>query len=1049
MNGANRIACFAAGRLSYPLLSLARYTDPAGDPGRLATALRRLFVILAALAPGLLLLVPPATNAAIQMSTAPVEVLRVAPPELRAGTEVQLVIGVYRSDINPLRDPIAVSFGRYRVSASGVETTRAGFVVTAQVPQKLDPTGFDSITVTVGKASSDPFRDFRFTVAELEIAEISPHFAKVGDTVVLRLSRSLTDAERKSLTVNFQKVDIVPTEVAESEIKMTVPAVESPTPAITITADNVTSRPYLDFTVEGLTGPVGVPTSADNSQVVKGILSVAGFLIAILTIIVAVIRRRRREAEIASQLTKYQFELETGQSGDLTLDKPVHERIPDPPPELVAACASSNCVLFAGSGLGAQAGFPTWQGILNQIVHTAQDTSPPPEDTDWKTVAMLVRGNDVNTAARLIRGTLSNDVIFRALCEAYDDTSKDDSAIHKTLARLPFQSAIRLGFDNVVERAYLSEQPILCAPQTPTSISELDHNDRTSFVIYKLSGTIRQPESPILTASELREAIKENQPLARFMQGKFMSQPFLFVGVSAEMIEQFLSVFGITSRGNVEHCALVYREEGIEAATAALRDFGINVLIYDATPEFPEFGEFMRRLADAVETSGIQQRPRSKPSPVLNKITLENVGPFDHLQIDLTESWNILLGDNGCGKTTILKAVSSALCGDREPAKAAISRLLKSKRDDGKIVLQVGDREYTTTIRREGKRITVRSRQVTPLEAGSMLVLGFPALRGASTVAAKAPDDDEQYSTPDVDISDVLPLVSGAIDVRMDSLSQWVIDTESRGRDDERYARLLHHFFELMDKLTPGVKLDFGEIDKTNWRVLVDTEDGRIPIDLVSQGMSSIYSWAGCLLQRLQEVYPDSDDLTKERALVLVDELDAHMHPKWQQLIIQNLKDTFPNIQFIATTHSPLIIGGMPVEQVIRLDRDESGKVVRVDVPADMTMGRTDQILAGSLFDLETTLDVETQRITEQYHDLLAKEKRTPDEERSMVKLREQLSERIPVSPTEPAHRRALQMFRSIVDSQLGDSMEEMQDVLIKQAEELLETVGQRKRKQH
>ena len=1016
------------------------------DTHLVATAMRRIFGSIAVFQLGLLTLVALPVDAAVEQSTAPVEILRVAPAELRAGTDSEIVIGVYRSDIDPYKDPITVRFGEISVKVSTIETTRAGFIVTARVPQNLGSTGANSIIVTIGKFHSDPFQDFRFAIDELEIAGVAPISAEIGESVVLRLSRSLTDVERKSLTVNFQKLELTPADISGNEIKMVVPEVDSSTPAITITANNVTSRPFLDFSVEGLAVPIRTQANADNSSTLKGILAVSGVLIAIITIVIAVVRKRRGEAEMESQLTQFRFELETGKSGDLVLEKSADERTPDPPPELVSACASGSCVLFAGSGLGAQAGFPTWREVLNTIVFSANTEAIVPEDTDWTTVAKLIRGNDVNTAARLIRSNLDNDLIFKGLREAYDDASKDNSAIHKTLARLPFQSAIRLGFDNVVEKTFLSEQPMLCVPQAPTSISELNKNDRSSLVIYKLSGTIREPESPILTGGEFREAVSENQPLTRFMQGKFMSQPFLFVGASPESIEQFLSVFGINGRGNVEHYALVHREEGIETATAILREYGINVLIYNATPEFPEFGDFMQRLADAVESSGIAQRPRSKPSLVLSKITMENVGPFDHLVLDLTEGWNILLGNNGCGKTTILKAVSAALCGDKGPAKAAIRRLLKNERDQGKIILQIGDREYTTKIRREGKRVTVRSRQVTPLEAGSMLVLGFPALRGASITSAKPPDEEE-YSTPDVDISDVLPLVSGGIDDRMDSLSQWIIDTESRGRDDESHARLLDQFFKLMDKLTPGVKLEFGAIDKSSWQVLVDTDDGRIPMDLISQGMSSIYSWAGCLLQRLQEVYPESEDPTKAQALVLVDEIDAHMHPKWQQLIIQNLKETFPNIQFIATTHSPLIVGGMPVEQVIRLDRDEDGKVTQMDIPADMMMGRTDQILAGSLFDLDTTLDIKTQNLTELYHDLLAKEERTPEEETSMIELREELSERIPVSPTEPAKRRALEMFRSMVDSQLGDSMEEMQDVLVKQAEELLNTAERRGRK--
>ena len=977
-------------------------------------------------------------NAAVERSSAPVEILRVAPAELRAGAAAEIVIGIYRSDIDPNKQSVTVSFGGTRVKAAAVEQTRAGFIVTARVPGNLGSTGVNAIVVSIGKFSSDPFRDFRFAIDELEILRVGPKTAEIGEPVVLTLSRPLTDAETKSLTINFQKQEILPSGISGNEIKLVIPETDSPTPAITITANNVTSKPYFDFIVKGLEIPATVGTYADNSSAIKGIVAVVIAIAILIIAISSVVRTHRRRVE-QREMAQFRYKMETGQSGELVLDKEPAERTPDPPPELVSACAAGACVLFAASGLGAQAGFPTWREILHTIVYSANaEAKFPQDDTDWETVAQLLRGNDINTAARLIRSNLDNDFIFKELREAYDDANKDNTPIHKTLGRIPFQAGIRLGFDSVVEKAFLSEQPILCAPQTPTSISMLDANDRSSLVIYKLSGTIREPDSPILTIGEFRETIRENQPLARFMQGKFLSQPFLFAGVSPESIEQFLSVFGITSGGNVTHYALMHREEGTDAVTAVLREYGIKVLIYDATPAFPEFGDFMGRLADAVESSDITPQPRRKPSLSLNKITLDNVGPFDHLELELTDGWNVLLGNNGCGKTTILKAVSAALCGDKTPAKAAIGRLLQNGKDAGKIVLQVGDREYTTNIRREGRRVSVRSRQVTPLEAGSMLVLGFPALRGVSIESAKAPGAEDS-AMADVDISDVLPLVSGGIDARMDSLTQWIINTESRGRDDPQHKRLLKQFFELMDKLTPGVKLKFGTIDKDDWRVLVDTDDGQIPIDLVSQGMSSIYSWAGCLLQRLQEVYPDSESFANEKALVLVDEIDAHMHPKWQQLIVTKLKESFPNIQFIATTHSPLITYGLETDEIIVARRaaegeDAEGKVIVERSTMDPSAFYADQILTSPLFDLETSGDPAHYKATIRYTELSAKDSRTEQEESELEELSEKLDVRLPTPFEREEARIAWEAIQGAFEEQIKQMSEADRDLVRQEA---------------
>jgi predicted ATP-binding protein involved in virulence len=57
-------------------------------------------------------------------------------------------------------------------------------------------------------------------------------------------------------------------------------------------------------------------------------------------------------------------------------------------------------------------------------------------------------------------------------------------------------------------------------------------------------------------------------------------------------------------------------------------------------------------------------------------------------------------------------------------------------------------------------------------------------------------------------------------------------------------------------------------------------------------------------------------------AIILIDELDLHLHPKWQRTIIENLTRTFPNCQFIATTHSPQIIGELNPENIIVIDKE-------------------------------------------------------------------------------------------------------------------------------
>ena len=98
---------------------------------------------------------------------------------------------------------------------------------------------------------------------------------------------------------------------------------------------------------------------------------------------------------------------------------------------------------------------------------------------------------------------------------------------------------------------------------------------------------------------------------------------------------------------------------------------------------------------------------------------------------------------------------------------------------------------------------------------------------------------------------------------------------------------------------------------------------GNVELDVLqlSDGERGILALVLDLARRLALANPKSQDpLRKGEAVVLIDELDLHLHPRWQRTIVQKLTETFPACQFIATTHSPQIIGEVPPENIILLE---------------------------------------------------------------------------------------------------------------------------------
>ncbi|MDK2408580.1 AAA family ATPase [Aphanizomenon sp. PH219] len=107
-------------------------------------------------------------------------------------------------------------------------------------------------------------------------------------------------------------------------------------------------------------------------------------------------------------------------------------------------------------------------------------------------------------------------------------------------------------------------------------------------------------------------------------------------------------------------------------------------------------------------------------------------------------------------------------------------------------------------------------------------------------------------------------------------------------------------------------------------RLFVDKYGVKLDLTQISDGERSLLAILMDLTRRLSQANPSLQNPAKEaKSIVLIDEIDLHLHPRWQRTIVEKLSETFPNCQFIATTHSPQIIGELPQEKIIFL---ENGK---------------------------------------------------------------------------------------------------------------------------
>lgn len=341
----------------------------------------------------------------------------------------------------------------------------------------------------------------------------------------------------------------------------------------------------------------------------------------------------------------------------------------------------------------------------------------------------------------------------------------------------------------------------------------------------------------------------------------------------------------------------------------------------------------------------------------IEHLVLQNYRCFESLELGLNPQFNLLVGDNASGKTSLLDAIHIAagswLLGLDVPKRAPAI-------DDDEVRLRAiaqgknrftFERQYPVKVRASGTvmgqqavwvREKVSDRSTTRYsDAKAILEIG------RETVASLRSGDNV-----------VLPLISAYGTERL-----WIEPDRVRGNglagsswNSERPSRLLGYrniefliheegLFDWLAKETfaslqegsrsPALRAvtqaivgciddaeDFYYDVRRGDLVVTFRNHGTHPYSHLSDGQRVMLSVVGDIAKKAALLNPDLNEkmLEETPGIVTIDELDLHLHPKWQRRAIQDLKRTFPKIQFIATTHSPQLIGEAEPWEVIRLE---------------------------------------------------------------------------------------------------------------------------------
>jgi SIR2-like domain/EVE domain/AAA domain len=458
--------------------------------------------------------------------------------------------------------------------------------------------------------------------------------------------------------------------------------------------------------------------------------------------------------------------------------------IPPIPSELVESIRAGECVLFAGAGLSARAGVPTWNQFLSGLLSLASEKQVVDPLRAESFAAALQEGERNAVADGLVdafgtdRGSLQ-----QFLLKTFPEL-QDLSSAHKLIRQIPFGAVVTTNYDTLLERTFPQfAEAGLYTPKDAESL--LDALSQKRRFILKLYGIIQRPETLILAPIEYQEMVSSNVSFYKFVEGLFFSRSFFFIGLSLEGIQDFLSGFVFRGANPRKHFALVAVSGTVWKAKADLleRRFNVRVIDYPVSKSFPEFDTFLEALCkNAALPVSAHGEPERVPTAIqgIQRVILEDIGSFERLELDFAkDKWKILLGDNGVGKSTVLKAIAAAIIGS--DARSYAGRLVRAGRTRGRITVftERNPHGYITDILTkdmlsDSEVISIPSRC---MEAEGWLALGFSPLRCVTWIASAGPQPIVQKGRPTAD--DLIPLLSGEADPRMDRLKQWIINLDA------------------------------------------------------------------------------------------------------------------------------------------------------------------------------------------------------------------------------------------------------------------------------
>ncbi len=332
---------------------------------------------------------------------------------------------------------------------------------------------------------------------------------------------------------------------------------------------------------------------------------------------------------------------------------------------------------------------------------------------------------------------------------------------------------------------------------------------------------------------------------------------------------------------------------------------------------------------------------------IVEKLKLTNFRGIDKMELDFDPKVNVIFGANGAGKSTILDALAISLSWaanrikhSSSSGKPIVERDIKNDTSFSSLEIETDFAGWKIVKNRKGRgspggksdfsqlKEFVSSVQNT-LEQndnniGLPLFVYYPVNRAVVDIPLRI---RKRHSFDDI-FSAYDEALDGGASFR--AFFEWYrekedLENEMRLSDNDNIAPMMDYHLQTVRRAWEAFLPEFKNfrVGRSPLRLEVEKNGEKVSVNQLSDGEKILITVVGDLARRLAIANPGLNNPLECKAIVLIDEIDLHLHPAWQRMVIEKFPKVFPNCQFIVTTHSPHVLTHTTVERLIKLTQED------------------------------------------------------------------------------------------------------------------------------